>query len=455
VIGDSGQIPHSRRAPWTLALVVLDVLAFACMPAAALVLRFAGSVPIEHAMPYLWFTPALALWRLSCAAWCDLYNFRRRLALSDFVFNAAGASILAVAGGYLLLAIIQLYYLPETKLSRLTSVIDAIGLFAWFTLSRWVGLAILRMSGYRVRLLVLGAEDERRALADEVRAHAPAMVEVIESDRTDAYVEQLAGAIAIAQVDQIVLADAKLEQQDLCALLRAAARTHADVYLLPGVDMSIIASARVYSIAGLPLVPLRPPFLSSVYRPVKRAIDIAASAVLLLAGAPVAAIIALLIRMGSAGPVLFSQARAGQNAKPFRVHKFRTMIANAEVKTGPVLSSSGDTRITRIGRVLRKYRIDEWPQLWNVLKGDMSLVGPRPERPEFVEHFIAENPLYERRFLVQPGLTGLAQIHGRYDSDYAHKLRYDLIYINSISPLADAQILLATVRTVLTAHGAQ
>ncbi len=138
----------------------------------------------------------------------------------------------------------------------------------------------------------------------------------------------------------------------------------------------------------------------------------------------------------------------------FRLYKLRTMVADAEAETGPALAIRSDPRVTRLGGVLRKFRVDEIPQLWNVLRGEMSLVGPRPERKEFVEQFIKENPLYERRLLVKPGLTGLAQIHGRYDTAYAHKLRYDLIYVNTVSLLVDLRILIATVRIVLTGHGA-
>ena len=130
------------------------------------------------------------------------------------------------------------------------------------------------------------------------------------------------------------------------------------------------------------------------------------------------------------------------------------MRADAEEETGPVLATEDDDRVTPIGRWLRRWRIDEIPQLINVIRGEMSLVGPRPERQEFVDKFLEENPLYERRLAMRPGLTGLAQIHGRYDTDYAQKLRYDLLYINSASILLDLRILLATVQTVLTARGA-
>jgi len=457
VSGDAKIVARRRHrlAFWIAGLALLDAVAFACVPAAALIVRFGGKVPIEHAVPYMWFMPVLGLWRFFTAVLCDLYNFRNRLTLADFIFNAAGAALLSIAGGYFFLASVQLYYLPETQLSRFTSALDALGLFAWFVVSRWAMLKVLRARGYRVHLFVLGANDAHGALTAEIRAHAPAMLQVSESDASLPMNDQIAQLQASGLVDQIVVADVELAQQELNALLRNCERNGADLYLLPGVNMSIIASTRVSSIAGLPLVPLQPTFLASVYRPIKRAIDIVVAATLLLTCAPFALIIALLVRMESPGPVIFSQERVGLHGRRFRVHKFRTMIANAEAESGPVLSPSGDPRITRLGRIMRKYRIDEWPQFWNVLMGDMSLVGPRPERPEFIEKFIAENPLYERRFLVQPGLTGLAQIHGRYDSDYLHKLRYDLIYINSISPIADARILLATIRTVLTAHGAQ
>lgn len=125
------------------------------------------------------------------------------------------------------------------------------------------------------------------------------------------------------------------------------------------------------------------------------------------------------------------------------------MIPNAEAESGPVLATSNDPRITPPGRWLRATRLDELPQLWNVLKGDMSLVGPRPERPEFVEKFVKETPIYALRHKVKPGLTGLAQVLGRYSSDYRDKLRYDLLYVAFASPLLDLRIFLQTARVAL------
>jgi len=445
-----------RAQTWGGVLLALDLFAFAGTPALALIARFGADVPPEHQIPFLYFWPVLVVWRTVCAGLFDLYNFRRRLTLGDFAFNACGAAAVAVLGGYVLLSTVQLYYLPDTKLSRAAAGIDLALLAFWFVLSRWAALRVRRATGYRVRLLVLGPDGAHSALAEEIRAHAPKLLDVMDAENgADAtYAERLSRAHGAGPVDQIVLADINLPQSELNDLLVQCERSGADVFLLPGIDIAIMASTRVSSIAGLPLVPLRPTILSSAYGPAKRLIDVAVSALLLIVGAPIACVVAILIKAESRGAVLFSQERVGLGRRPYRLYKFRTMIADAESGTGPVLSQQGDPRVTRLGRWLRRYRIDEWPQLWNVLVGQMGLVGPRPERPEFVERFIAENPLYERRFLVKPGLTGLAQIHGRYDTDYAHKLRYDLIYINSVSLLTDAQILLSTFRTIITGQGA-
>ncbi|GMU91177.1 MAG: hypothetical protein AMXMBFR4_02350 [Candidatus Hydrogenedentota bacterium] len=454
MIGDESRRMRIRAVA---VLAMLDALAFVGMPVAALALRFRGDIPVEHAISYVFFLPALLGWRFVCAITCDLYDFRRRLSPSDFLLNGCGAAMLAVGGGYLLMAIVQLYYVPWLRLSRLTAAFDMAGLALWFCLTRGAAMALLRRAGYKVRLLVIGPKDECAELAGELRRHGPPILNVhvlSEVNGAEGHARETERALRDRGIDAVLLAETGLPQGEVSELLSACERIPADVYLLPGLDLSILASSRVVSIAGLPLVPLQPPILTGVYAPVKRLMDVVAAAALMFALSPVAVIAAIAIWLESGRPALYSQERVGQARRPIRVKKFRTMIADAEAESGPVLSAAHDPRVTRVGRVLRTYRIDEVPQLWNVLKGEMSLVGPRPERPEFVERFVRENPLYERRFLVKPGLTGLAQIHGRYDSDYAHKLRYDLIYINSMSFVTDVRIMIATLRTVLTGHGA-
>ena len=174
--------------------------------------------------------------------------------------------------------------------------------------------------------------------------------------------------------------------------------------------------------------------------------------------APVILITIILIKLDSKGPVLFSQERVGQNRQLYRMYKFRSMVTDAEAKSGPVWAKEQDPRVTRVGRFIRKWRIDELPQLWNVLKGDMSLVGPRPEREHFVKQLEEIIPYYGQRFSVKPGLTGWAQVCYGYGSsveDAIQKLNYELFYTKNISAFMDLMIVMRTIKTVLFGVGAR
>jgi len=167
---------------------------------------------------------------------------------------------------------------------------------------------------------------------------------------------------------------------------------------------------------------------------------------MLVATAPLMLLVAALIKLTSPGPIIFAQERVGQLGRVFRLYKFRTMRQDAEAQTGPVLSmGSLDARMTPVGKWLRIFRIDELPQLWNVLRGEMSVVGPRPERPFFVEQFATRDPVYVRRHAVRPGITGMAQVLAGYHTDARDKLRFDLIYITHQSVGLDLKILWFTL----------
>lgn len=173
---------------------------------------------------------------------------------------------------------------------------------------------------------------------------------------------------------------------------------------------------------------------------------------------PLMLVAAILVKVTSPGPILHRQTRVGQDDKPFTVYKFRSMRADAEAKTGAVWASKNDPRITSVGKYLRKFRIDELPQFWNVLRGEMSFVGPRPERPEFVKALSEKIPFYRQRHCVKPGITGWAQINHKYgDSieDTITKLEYDLYYIKHLSPSLDLYIVFNTLKTVMLGRGAQ
>lgn len=178
----------------------------------------------------------------------------------------------------------------------------------------------------------------------------------------------------------------------------------------------------------------------------KRFFDIVVSLILLVIASPFMLITAILVKATSPGPVIYKQIRITQNQKEFPIYKFRSMSATAESKSGPVLAKSNDARVTPVGKFIRAVRFDELPQLINVLKGDMSIVGPRPERPFFVEQFNAENPYYYLRHNVRAGITGYAQVYGKYASDYSSKLKFDLLYIKKYSLMLDLKILLQTIK---------
>jgi lipopolysaccharide/colanic/teichoic acid biosynthesis glycosyltransferase len=168
--------------------------------------------------------------------------------------------------------------------------------------------------------------------------------------------------------------------------------------------------------------------------------------------------VSIAIKLDSKGPVLFSQERVGEDGEIFKVYKFRSMKEDAEALSGPVWAEEDDPRITRMGRIIRKLRIDELPQLWNVLKGDMSFVGPRPERPYFVEKLKTKIPYYKERFAVKPGVTGWAQVmygYGATEKDALEKLKYDLYYIKNMSLIMDLMVIFHTVKIVLLGRGSR
>lgn len=183
-------------------------------------------------------------------------------------------------------------------------------------------------------------------------------------------------------------------------------------------------------------------------RSLKRILDIAVSLVGFLIALPLMLLTAVVIKIFDPGPIFYSQERAGRYEKPFKVYKFRTMRVDAEKLSGPMLAQENDPRITRLGVFLRAVRLDELPQIWNVLVGDMSIVGPRPERPFFVEQFKRAIPEYVYRMNVKPGITGLAQVYGKYNTTAYDKLIYDLVYIQNASIRTDLTIIIQTVRVL-------
>ncbi len=266
--------------------------------------------------------------------------------------------------------------------------------------------------------------------------------------------DDLPALLQSGRIDDIILAGGGDSWQTrLIDRLAGTRPDHTNVLLLPGPFESLIGRMRYRWVHDLPLIEVMRETEWRINWPLKRVLDLAAGSLLLLATLPALAACALAVRLSSPGPILYRQLRIGRAQRPFTLWKLRTMRLDAEADSGEVMAQPGDPRLTACGAFLRRFRLDEIPQLLNVLQGTMSLVGPRPERPGFVQRYLKEVPGYAERFSLAPGVSGLAQINGEYHSSPQNKLRYDLAYAANWTLWLDLSILLRTVKIVLTSRG--
>ena len=246
-------------------------------------------------------------------------------------------------------------------------------------------------------------------------------------------------------------------REELFSLLKGLGSKVVPIYVIPDLYDVIAGNFKASLVHGTNLKELFPQNMPPWQVPIKRAIDIVVSILLLILSLPITLLTALAIRMESPGPLFYIQERVGQFGNTFRLAKFRSMCTHAEAG-GPQWAQQHDPRVTKVGRIIRTLRIDEIPQFWNVLKGEMSVVGPRPERPHFVEQLREQIPFYSRRLAMRPGITGWAQVRHHYDAtidDVRTKVLYDLHYFENMSLLLDLQIMLRTIWVVLSGKGAR
>jgi putative colanic acid biosynthesis UDP-glucose lipid carrier transferase len=268
-------------------------------------------------------------------------------------------------------------------------------------------------------------------------------------------IDNLARDLAVEPVDQIWIALPLRSESRIQELLTQLRQHSVEVRLVPDLFNFVLLNHSVTEVAGLPVINLTESPLSGVNRVIKGTEDIVLSMLLLLAASPAILLIALGVKLSSHGPVFYRQERVTWNGERFQMLKFRTMPVDAEAATGPVWARAGEQRATAFGSFLRRSSLDELPQLINVLKGDMSLVGPRPERPEFVERFRQQIPGYMQKHLVKGGITGWAQVNDlRGDTDLTRRIEYDLYYIDNWSLMFDLRILCLTLWHILTSHNA-
>jgi sugar transferase (PEP-CTERM system associated) len=400
-----------------------------------------------------------ALWKIAvatamytlCFYYNDLYDLNvvhAKRQLAERMLQAAGTTAVALAAA--------LFLIPSFALGHGTFTTSLCLLLLALPLWRIGFDRLARDSNLEERVVILGTGAAAQTVAREIAAQhdfSYRVVGVIE-DAAAADIRRLVSDLHATRI--VVSMDDRRGALPVQDLLEAK---------LSGVHVEDAGTTYERITGKLLIESIKPSWLifsdgfraSAATRAVKRAADFTLAGVGIVLAAPLMALTALAVRLESPGPVLYRQERVGANGRVFTLSKFRSMCADAEGGT-PVWATDKDDRVTRVGRFIRLTRLDELPQLWNVLRGDMSLVGPRPERPYFVEKLAAQIPFYTERHAVKPGVTGWAQVKYRYGStveDAMEKLRYDLYYIKHQSLAFDLTIVIDTVKVILARKGAQ
>jgi exopolysaccharide biosynthesis polyprenyl glycosylphosphotransferase len=307
------------------------------------------------------------------------------------------------------------------------------------------------------RVLIVGAGEVGHRLARYLQDTGSEVVGFVDDEvesvvsglrvlgrRTD--IERL---VAEYGIDEVLIAYAPTWQQRLAEMLVTNGHRRIQIRVVPNIVDIVLSGPVADRVGDIPVVDITPRLPSKRLLFAKRVFDVVFALLGLLVSFPLLLLAAIAIKLTSPGPIVYKQERVGKDGKNFYIFKLRTMVADAERVSGPVLASKGDPRITTVGRILRATKLDEVPQFVNVLLGNMSIVGPRPERPKFVEEYRQRIPHYDERHRIKPGITGWAQVMGGYHTTVYDKLRYDLMYLYHMSFWLDLKILLLTVWTVL------
>ena len=456
--------------------VLTDAVLASCAFLLAFLVRFeSGLVPVTKGYPplqqYVDMLPFIALLTPLAFQFQGLYRLRRGTSRSDVFFALLVGTVLAVVLTAASLLYVQAYFSSdEAKASGALEVSQPVwGLFLLFTVAftyasregirqilehRWRAGIGLR------RVVIAGTGPLGRTVAERILEHRALGYQVVgflddeERDGADLprgapVLGTLRDVVTVVKRERINHVYAALPAEKhlaLLSLIEETSRECIDVKVVPDLLQFIALRARLEDLDGLPVVNINDVPLQGVNAWVKRALDVVISVAGLLVLAVPLAIIAALVRLTSPGPVFYRQERMGLDGTAFTVYKFRSMPVNAEETSGPVWGDKHDPRATPLGLWLRRLDLDELPQLWNVLRGDMSIVGPRPERPFFVEQFKHRLPQYMLRHKVKAGITGWAQVNGwRGNTSLEKRLEYDLYYIENWSVTLDLKIMWLTL----------
>ena len=462
---------------YVVADAVLGMTAFGL----AYALRFHTVIPVSKGIPpFEWYVTLLpwvgALVPIAFHVQ-GLYRLRRGRSRVDDFFAVFVGSTLAVVLGIIGTLYYSTYYLSDElkkegvyEVSQLVWLIFLVLTVMLTYTSREVVREVLARrwkAGIGLkRVLIAGAGDLGRVVADKLLEHRELGFRVIGflDDRTGDHIGYrglpLLGTLSDAEelirqerIDHLYVTLPLEEHVKMLGLVEATNREGIDVHVVPDLLQFIALRARLENLDGVPIISLNDVPLRGFNSVLKRSIDVAISGLALTGLAIPFLIIAAIIKRSSSGTVFYTQERMGLDGKAFQVFKFRSMYEGAEDETGPIWARENDPRCTPVGRWLRRLDLDELPQFWNVLRGDMSIVGPRPERPYFVEQFKHRIPQYMLRHKVKAGITGWAQVNGwRGNTSLEKRIEYDLYYIENWSVALDLKIMWLTVLKGIQKH---
>lgn len=451
------------RGKWLVISVFFDALLINVGIILAFLLRFAGELPPFNFQAYTNLAIFITLIHLASFYVYDLYNIEKTQSGWDTLYTVFKAATLGV-----ILTVSLTFFYRFFSFPRIVFILSWLLIIVLITGWRVVITKVFKIKWPIQRILVVGAGRTGENIIQELKDKSQwgyKVVGVVSRNPAEigskfkdvpvlGHVKDIPSLVKDYSVDRVIVAT-PVRQRELVEDLTISNPEEISVEVVPDLYEIFVGKVDHTLLSDIPLIKLTKEPVSNWIRMLKRAIDIFCAALLLILTSPLMLLTSVLVKLSSPGSVFFKQERVGEGEKIFKLYKFRTMIESAEDETGPVLATEDDPRITTVGRFLRKYRIDELPQLLNILKGDMSFVGPRPERPFFVEQFKMKIPGYAERFKIKPGVTGLAQVSGFYATTPEMKLKYDLIYIYHQSIFLDIKIIFHTLRVVLTGKGAR
>lgn len=451
--------PEKRPVLQYASLFITDALILG----GATYLAYGASLTFDNVANFVALGVVVGVW-LTMLHFNGFYNLRLMRPAHQLAYDLVKSTGMSVLAGSAIFFLIPAISVPR-EAHWSAALASGILLLLW----RLAHLSFIPLTQIKKRALFVGPTEIGVQIAEEIQTKPESNYEVVGFIDNQENQSQMSSRLLFGEdlnllqivrdhrINSIILPDTKL-------LPESTLKALADCSEL---GCELISPSRLYEqISGrIPVQYITHGWLVSelnqtnrtAYRLGKRLMDLTLSILGLMATALLFPVIALLIKLDSPGPIFYSQIRAGRHGRPFKIYKFRSMVHNAE-RTGAVWAQVNDKRVTKLGEFLRKTRLDELPQLYNILVGEMSLVGPRPERPEFVEKLAQEIPFFSKRQMVLPGLTGWAQVnypYGASTEDALQKLQYDLYYIKNSSMFLDIEILLRTVSVVINMTGAR